>query len=231
MENYVSPSFDESAFNCPICGAYSHMRWADLTYSPGLREYPGRPKHRTPLKLAMCARCKHSSYWMEFTNEEEGKTEPIMLYPFVGSGPIPHKDMPDSVRKNYEEARQIAARSPRGAGALLRLAIQHLCIDLGEKGENLNHDVGNLVKKGLPATVQQALDSVRVIGNDAVHPGKLSDGELPERIQILFECINHIVQYLISQPREMGTLYENLPESKREAIKKRDGKALNSEAK
>ena len=42
-----------------------------------------------------------------------------------------------------------------------------------QKGENLNADVAKLVKKGLPVDVQQALDAVRVIGNEALHPGQM----------------------------------------------------------
>ena len=45
--------------------------------------------------------------------------------------------------------------------------------NLGEKGEKLDDDIANLVKRGLNPTVQKSLDIVRVIGNEAVHPGVL----------------------------------------------------------
>ena len=44
---------------------------------------------------------------------------------------------------------------------------------MGEKGKDINTDIGNLVKKGLPIKVQESLDILRVIGNEAVHPGQL----------------------------------------------------------
>jgi hypothetical protein len=43
---------------------------------------------------------------------------------------------------------------------------------LGEKGDS-SPAIGNLVKKGLPPMTQESLDCVRVIGNNAVHPGEL----------------------------------------------------------
>src|SRR5690348_4056488 len=92
----------------------------------------------------------------------------------------------------------IYSRSPRGAAALLRLAIQKLCIELGEPGKNLNTDIGSLFRKGLPVTVQQALDAVRVIGNEAVHPGQIDFADTPEITGTLFNLVNFIAEKMIS---------------------------------
>jgi hypothetical protein len=96
-----------------------------------------------------------------------------MLYPDAGGGPPANPDLPEDIRGDYLEAQAIVGRSPRGAAALLRLCIQKLCKHLGEEGEHLWTDIGNLVRKGLPPAVQEALDAVRVIGNEAVHPGQM----------------------------------------------------------
>jgi hypothetical protein len=133
--------------------------------------------------------------------------------------------MPIEVKKEYYEAALILTNSPRGAAALLRLAIQKLCIYLGGTGENANDDIAALVKKGLPVTVQQALDIVRVTGNNAVHPGQINTDDV-EIVVNLFPLVNIIVEYMISIPNKINGLYSNLPESAKSAIEKRDIKKV-----
>lgn len=128
---------------------------------------------------------------------------------------------PPDVRADYEEAWSIVALSPRGAAALLRLCIQKLCEHLGEKGK-LDDAIAALVKKGLDARVQKALDIVRVIGNESVHPGQMDLRDDPDTATELFRLINLIVEVMISQPKHIETMYSGLPESRRQAIEKRD---------
>ena len=80
------------------------------------------------------------------------------VWPRQGIAPLPNPDTPEDIRRDYEEASTILDLSPRGAAALLRLAVQKLCAHLGEKGKNINDDIAALVAKGLDPRVQQALD-------------------------------------------------------------------------
>jgi len=96
---------------------------------------------------------------------------------------------------------------------------------LGEKGKELNEDIGALVKKGLSPLAQQALDICRVVGNNAVHPGEISLDDTPEIASNLFEMINFITEDRITRPRQIEALYHKLPEGALKAIEKRDGKA------
>jgi hypothetical protein len=94
---------------------------------------------------------------------------------------------------------------------------------LGEKGLNINDDIKSLVMKGLPQTMQQALDSVRVIGNNAVHPGKIDLNDNIEIAYALFGFVNIICEMLISQPKKVKEYYEkHIPENIRNGIEKRD---------
>lgn len=145
-----------------------------------------------------------------------------MVYPDRGSAPDPHPDMPDNVQADYEEAARIYTKSPRGAAALLRLAIQKLMVHLDQSGKNVNDDIAALVAAGLPPQIQQALDIVRVTGNNAVHPGQLdaNDTNVAEK---LFPLVNLIVENRISLPTRIKEMFDALPGDAKSAIEKRDG--------
>ena len=135
---------------------------------------------------------------------------------------MPSPDLPASCRGEYLEAREIANLSPRGAAALLRLCIQKLLGELGKSGQNINADIAQLVKDGLPLLVQQSLDICRVVGNNAVHPGELNLEDTPEIAHSLFKLINLIVQDRITRPNEVKALYDALPAGALASIAKRD---------
>lgn len=58
------------------------------------------------------------------------------------------------------------------------------------------------MKHGLPVTIQQSFDVVRVIGNNAVHPGQITIEDSDE-VYHLFQLINLIVEYMISMPQKV----------------------------
>jgi hypothetical protein len=130
--------------------------------------------------------------------------------------------LPLDVRLDYDEAGRILQLSPRGAAALLRLAIQKLCKELGEKGRNIDDDIASLVKKGLDVRIQRALDIVRVIGNEAVHPGQIDLKDDVATASKLFALVNLVSDTMISQPKHIAEMYGDLPPGKLEAIERRD---------
>ena len=166
------------------------------------------------LHLSKCYNCREVSVWI-FDR---------LVFPLPGEGPPPNEDLPADVRSDYDEASKILNISPRGSAALLRLAIQKLCVELGEKGKSIDDDIASLVKKGLSPMVQQALDVVRVIGNEAVHPGTLDLKDDKETATQLFGLVNIIAEQRISNPKHVQEVYNKLPESKRKAIEARDEK-------
>lgn len=69
--------------------------------------------------------------------------------------------------------------------------------------------------------MQQALDSVRVIGNSAVHPGTIDLNDKIEIAYALFGFINIICEVLITQPKKIKEYYENnIPEGIRKILKR-----------
>ena len=163
--------------------------------------------------LSKCNSCGAPTIWLNLT----------MIFPIESTAERPSPDLPEEVLHDFEEARAIANRSPRGAAALLRLGIQKLCRHLGEPGHNINAGIASLVAKGLPSRVQQALDSVRVIGNEAVHPGSIDLKDDLDIVNRLFKLVNFIAHKMITEPREIDELYSSLPADKLVGIAKRDG--------
>ncbi|WP_156441202.1 DUF4145 domain-containing protein, partial [Burkholderia sp. ABCPW 14] len=91
-----------------------------------------------------------------------------------------------------------------------------------EAGKNIDSDIASLVKKGLSPKIQRALDIVRVVGNESVHPGELDVRDDVETATKLLALINLVAEQMITHPREIDSLYEKLPPGKREAIERRD---------
>jgi len=185
---------------------------------------------------AGCSHCGKRSLWratkISQVNVREAKAEEgVMLFPDSGSAPPPAVDMPADVKRDYLEAASIAAKSPRGAAALLRLALQKLCKHLGEKGKNINDDVRSLAAKNvLPPMVVKVADTVRITGNNAVHPGEMSDDDFDHVASKMFGLLNFVVAKAITEPHELQLLYEMVPETPRKDAEERDAKAQRASA-
>jgi hypothetical protein len=213
QQQYIHPQLDVEAFNCPHCSVFARQSWYFLQASSQANGY-GTQHNRVDFKVSHCSHCSASTIW----NHEQ------MIFPDHGYAEPPNVDLPADIQQDYREAGSIVSKSPRGAAALLRLAIQKLCKHLGQPGKDINADIKALVAQGLPAKVQEALDSVRVIGNNAVHPGELDLRDDRETGMKLFRLINFVAAKMISEPKEIADIYGSLPEAKRKAIDHRDGR-------
>lgn len=206
---HIQPKLHQQSFTCPNCGVLAKQEWD----ARGLRFESFGNQNKNFLGSATCQHCGETSIWIKDK----------MFFPDTGNSPFPNPEMPETVKNLYLEAASISNKSPRGAAALLRLAIQVLCKELGESGKNINADIGKLVEKGLPEIVQQSLDVVRVTGNDAVHPGQI-DTDNPDTVGQLFDLTNVIIEYMIALPKKVSGIYSTLPSGKIDGINKRDGK-------
>jgi len=212
---YIPPQYEKKGFTCPLCGTYSEQEWVYPSYSGRISPIPG-------LAISFCRYCANTgnpeNAYSVWVNEK-------IVYPIFSPTPLAAEDMPEEVKEIYDEARNITTLSPSAAAALLRLALQKLVVELGCKGKNLNEDIGELIKeKKLPEKIGQSLDSVRILGNYAVHPGEIELKDDIETAIKLFRLLNLIVDYTITHPKEVTELFEKIPKGKKEAIKKRDGK-------
>ena len=223
---YIAPNRNLDSFTCPHCQTLSLMTWGIHHFEQDLMtDDIGNPiqafdesgdynVYCNELIIKRCHSCGKKIVWID--NK--------YIYPNIVAEEV-NPDLPESVKQLYNEAGLIYNQSPRAACALLRLAIDRLCNELGETDRDINKNIGALVEKGLPKKVQQALDVVRVVGNKAVHPGVIAfDVDDANTAKSLMRLINMIGQSMITDPKEIEDMYNQLPESAKENIERRDGK-------
>lgn len=216
--------FITKVFLCPNCHGLTFQNWKyDFKHQrllPKETEYGlNNVLTNTWVIHAICGSCNNSSFWLKNQIEE------LLIFPIRASDiPAPNPDMPQDVLDVYQEAASVIDTSARASAALSRLAIDYLTKHLDSAGDSLNKRIGNLVSKGLPVMIQQSLDAVRVIGNNAVHPGSIDFSDGKDIALSLLGLINLICDNQITQPKQIKELYNSLPESSINAISKRDGK-------
>lgn len=241
----ASASVTSKRFNCPHCGAFADHEWRfmlgrkiwlnsknsppsdtrgddnPLAYDQGITEFKAQTTSDAGLANSFSSKCESCEKFTIWVGDRQ-------IYPPMTSAPSINPDTPANIALDYHEAASIMSVSPRGAAALLRLAIQKLCAHLGEDGKNINADISALVKKGLDQRIQQALDALRVIGNEAVHPGTMDLSDDPKTVESLFKLFNIIVDRMISEPKHIDSVYELLPPDKLAGIEARDSVKRNS---
>lgn len=242
------PEYGSKKFPCPHCNTVASQEWFTannagntatgivqhlyLNYRPQIEDYTQRqivsflkeidgsfknnfynfvPKG---FSVATCSSCEDFTLWV---NKE-------IVYPKKTTLPPPNDDLNEDIKALYLEASSILIDSPKGATALLRLALQKLLKQVGKSGKNINNDIKELVAEGMSPKIQQALDLLRVIGNNAVHPGQINLDDNADIAQKLFGILNFIAEELITKPRELENLYADLiPPDTQDHIKQRDG--------
>lgn len=242
------PEYGNKKFQCPHCNTVASQEWFTannagstatgivqhmyLNYRPSIRDYAqehiasflkeingGFQKNfynfvPKGFSVATCSSCEDFTLWV---NKE-------IVYPKKTTLPPPNDDLNEDIKSLYLEASSILVDSPKGATALLRLALQKLLEQVGKSGKNINNDIKALVAEGMSPKIQQALDLLRVIGNNAVHPGQINLDDNTEIAQKLFGILNFIAEELITKPKELEGLYADLiPSDTQDHIKQRDG--------
>lgn len=231
MNKHEKPEFRKDAFKCPHCGVFSQIKWHEDRALD--IDNPFTDELDKGYCFAQCECCKevmcftyklvdaYRDYWGEYIE----KFNSTMLYPKQKAIP-PTKDMPEKIKEIYEEASLVLGDSPRASCALLRLALQELMIYLKEnikeycglKIGNLKQEIEEVIKIGnFNKTQEEALkktmDSMRLVGNKAVHPSELDLNDSPEIAGILFEMLNFIVEEVIAKPVKMKEQLDKLDQA------------------
>ncbi|MFQ6486123.1 DUF4145 domain-containing protein [Brachybacterium epidermidis] len=229
------PSHGSPSFACPHCQTQAQQDWSESVWVK-LAKHSGSTRWRT-IDRSECHVCEKEAIW--FRTElsaptvagglSPGAQTPdelwTMIWPPTAAGEPPHKQLPESLRDLYEEARAVAVFSPRAAAALLRLLTEDLVRQFADPNATLNDNIGALVRDGkLGSHDQQMADYLRITGNRAVHPGQVDDvdGEASRRADLMFTFINLLVERFIALPERIAEAYAQLPEGARAAVERRD---------
>ena len=193
----------DSALHCPHCRAYAEQMWGHMAADM----VNGQGRYGTDAFVAKCRLCNKISVWLY----EQ------MIYPAFVTPVKPNDDMPPEVQEYYNEAASILSQSPRAAAALLRLALEELCDKWGAEGKNIQSKIDWLIKnKSISPRIVRMMDTVRITGNEAVHPGMIDLRDKDGKIAIaLFILLNRIIENVITEEREEEAIYELLPNSKK----------------
>lgn len=138
------------------------------------------------------------------------ETASTRVYP-KGSGRLPApSEVPDSLRRDYDEACVILNDSPKAAAALGRRSLQMLLNDhLGATKRDLVDAIDEvLATKTLPSHLGDAIDAVRHIGNFAAHPIKSkSSGEIvevePGEAEWTLETVAQLFDFVFVAPAQL----------------------------
>jgi hypothetical protein len=212
----INTRANSTRFSCPICKVTSIC---DIQYM----NCNGLDGRSSETYFLICRACSDGSVWKQFDRQDNIRYKLRLVDPILPNAPVATADMPEDVRADFEEARLVTNFSPRASAALLRLALQKLCRHLGEPGKHIDTDIRSLAKRPeFGERLVKAADTLRITGNNAVHPGEMSGEDIDNVSMGLFELLNLIVQSGITEPKKWDAMYDSLPEKPRKSAENKD---------
>ncbi|MGE8036802.1 DUF4145 domain-containing protein [Lysinibacillus sp. NPDC093692] len=221
VNQFRNPKYEQPVFKCSKCNLVTSHKTSCVnesgTLTPIVNELSSTldtfDKHLHQIFLSICNNCSSKSIWLRSRYGHE-----LKIFPPVSTSdfPEPHSDMPDQVKKTYNEAGEIRMLSPRASAALSRLALEQLLTHLGYTDPTLYKKIESLIAHGNVDTyLAQSLEVVRNFGNSGAHAGEIQLEEDPSITNFLLELLNIIVDRLISHPKRTEKLYNSIPDNKR----------------
>lgn len=230
--------YGKKSFNCPHCFVFAQQKWNqvrsqsetivdsvgdrilneyyEIEKGTGITHYRDRDMLPSSiLAFCICQSCKKPSLWYKNS----------LVYPIQNAVEDPNPLMPPEVMEIYNEARSVLNLSPRSSAALLRLGLEKLLPYLGAKKGNINQMIKQLVQeRKVIGKLQEAMDTLRVVGNDAVHPGLIDlEGRDNRDVSLaLFKILNFIVAETLESDETINELYSLIPEGPMKGIKDRE---------
>ena len=203
-------SFKLDSFCCPHhdCGVYAQQHWLDKAadFKSSIQcnicqhwHEKGQSLIPQDISISKCHSCEKYAIWYKEK----------MVYPqnnFIL--PIPHNDLPNHLRKYYNEAMTITGESPRSAFILIRFVLEKF---LQETFSNKKNLASNIQNKKIDSKIKKVLAGIQTIGNKVAHY-KLDiifediEKKVENDLQLICKCLNHIVGELITKENEFVEL-------------------------
>lgn len=177
------------AARCPHCGK-------EVTFDPiGLNDINADGTHVVGQRRCPNPECKGHI----FVVIEAGRI--ISAYPPIRID-FDKENIPENVLSSFEEAIACHSSSCFIASAIMvRRTLEEVCVDKEAKGKNLKERIKALESKiVVPKELLEAMDELRLLGNDAAHIeaqtfGKVSEEELEIAIEFTKELLKALYQY------------------------------------
>jgi len=174
---------------CPHCGN-------EATFDPiGLNDINVDGTHVVGQRRCPNPECKGHI----FVVTEAGKI--VTAYPPIRID-FDKENIPENVLSSFEEAIACHSSSCFIASAIMvRRTLEEVCVDKEAKGKNLKERIKALESKiVVPKELLEAMDELRLLGNDAAHIeaqtfGKISEEELEIAIEFTKELLKALYQY------------------------------------
>lgn len=124
------------------------------------------------------------------------------------------ENVPEKVKSTFEEALDCHSSSSFVAAAIMvRRTLEEICHERGAKGKNLSERISDLESKiVLPKELIEAMNELRLLGNDAAHIeaktfDEISRNELDVAIEFTKEILKGLYQYssLLGKLRDLKT--------------------------
>ncbi len=169
---------------CPHCKTSIHESFSELS-----RNSISDIDAHWYISSMICPECGKAIIRFRKIPKDGGGSSNIVVYPKnIARSPI-SKEIPSEYTHEYLEAANVLQDSPKASAALSRRCLQHILREKAKlkvlhsetgKIETINVKAGSLDSEiqqvldngGLPSSISQGIDAIRVVGNFAAHPIK-----------------------------------------------------------
>ena len=135
-------------------------------------------------------------------------TQTFLIYPPFSSRSVA-AEVPEALALTFQKASAILPISPEASAALSRRLLQHTLQEhLNIKKGNLDDQIEEFKRQGIPLYLSEPLDAIRKVGNFAAHPIKNTNtGEVvpvePGEAEWLLEVLEFLFDFAFIQPKKL----------------------------